>query len=176
MLQRLDVQSKTEPIRSVIPPRVDPSAKLAGGISLRTAVIVYAGIEFLSIAVSAFAAHILYQFVVLPSWNWQLTKTYVLSAVILATLVLLFSLAFHNFSAIRRQARHIFVWRGFGAVALSFSAFLTILVFLQLGELYSRGTLILQVVCIGLTVALSRTLFYSWLQSAMASNLSLIHI
>ena len=170
MLQRLDVQSKTEPIRSVIPPRVDPSAKLAGGISLRTAVIVYAGIEFLSIAVSAFAAHILYQFIVLPSWNWQLTKTYVLSAVILATLVLLFSLAFHNFSAIRRQARHIFVWRGFGAVALSFSAFLTILVFLQLGELYSRGTLILQVVCIGLTVALSRSLFYSWLQSAMASN------
>jgi Undecaprenyl-phosphate glucose phosphotransferase len=62
------------------------------------------------------------------------------------------------------------LWSGLGSTALAFSAFLTILVFLQLADQYSRGTLIFQAVGVGLAVAIARTVFYSWLQSAIASN------
>jgi len=172
MLQRLGVESKSHPsaIQSPILPRAGSSTASKRIIPLFRAIVVYSIIEYLAVAASALAAHILYHFFVLRSLDWVAVQTYSLSAVTLATLVLFFSLGFHNFSAIRRQARHVFFWRGLGAVALSFSAFLTILVFIHAAEGYSRGTLMFQVVTVGLTVVTLRTLFYSWLQSAIASN------
>jgi Undecaprenyl-phosphate glucose phosphotransferase len=77
-------------------------------------------------------------------------------------------LAFRNFSAIRRQEQHQFVWKGLAAVALAFSIFLTLVFFLQLGEHYSRGTLLFQIVAVALCVITTRLLFHSWLHSAIA--------
>lgn len=165
MLQQLNQTA----IRSAIPPYVGAPAT-SPPIFLNYALIAYSIIEYLAVATSAHLTHVLYHYIVLHSWSWELEKIYIAGSITLATLVEIFSLAFRNFSAIRRQARHVFIWRGLGAVALSFSAFLTILVFLQVAELYSRGTLACQVIIVGLVVTASRSIFYSWLQSAIASN------
>ena len=93
-----------------------------------------------------------------------------LAAVVIATLVLLSSIGFHNFIAFQRQPRHIFLWRGVGAVALAFSIFVTILFLTQSGEAYSRGSLIFQIGCVGIVVVSARSVFYSWLQAAIASH------
>ena len=172
MLQRLEIVSKIDlsAASSTVAPRIGSSARAKPVTSLSRAIIFYSIIEYLAVAASAFGAHVFYRLVFFQSLDWGLFKAYGLSAATLASLVLLFSLGFRNFSAIRRQARDVFLWRGLGAVALSFSTFLTILVFIQMADPYSRGTLIFQIVCVSLTVASSRMVFYSWLRSAIASN------
>jgi Undecaprenyl-phosphate glucose phosphotransferase len=137
-------------------------------VHLRTTLAIYATIEFFAVAVSAYFGSAFYHYISLNSL--QARPTYVLAAAIIATLVLVTSVAFRNFAAFRRQARHIFLWRGIGAVSLAFSIFITILFFTQFAEAYSRGSLIFQVMGVGLTVTSARALYYSWLQAAFASN------
>jgi len=171
MLQRLDAQGRNNlSAISVIAPARALSRPAKSVIPLFKAIFIYSVIEFLAVATSAFAAHILYRFVFFQTLDWRLVKVYSLSAIALATLVLLFSLGFRNFNAVRRQARDVFLWKGLGVVALSFSVFLTIIVFMQTADAYSRATLIFQVVCVSATVAISRMAFFSWLRSAIASD------
>ena len=142
--------------------------KVGGAIHLNTALTIYAMIEFLAVASSAYFGSAVYHFF---NWNsWQPAPAYILAAVVIATLVLLSSIGFHNFIAFQRQPRHIFLWRGVGAVALAFSVFVTILFLTQSGEAYSRGSLIFQIGCVGIAVVSARSVFYSWLQAAIASH------
>jgi Undecaprenyl-phosphate glucose phosphotransferase len=155
-------------IRAIQPSRVDLSGTPSVPISLVRVLTVYAVTEFFAVAVTAFAIQFVYQFFVLHR-SWELGAANG-SAVLLAMLVVLFSLGFHNYSAVRGQERHAFLWSGLGSAALAFSAFLTILVFMQQADQYSRATLIFQAIGVGLAVAIARTVFYSWLQSAIASH------
>ena len=150
--------------------RFDDAAptRATGVIHLNTALTIYAVIEFLAVASSAYLGSAVYHF--LGRHLWQTAPAYVLAAVVIATLVLLSSIGFHNFFAFRRQSRHIFLWRGVGAVALGFSIFVTILFFTQSAEAYSRGSLIFQVIIVGITVTGIRAIFYHWLQAAIESN------
>ena len=142
--------------------------KVGGATHLNTALTIYAMIEFLVVASSAYFGSAVYHFF---NWNsWQPAPAYILAAVVIATLVLLSSIGFHNFIAFQRQPRHIFLWRGIGAVALAFSVFVTILFLTQSGEAYSRGSLIFQIGCVGIAVVSARSVFYSWLQAAIASH------
>jgi Undecaprenyl-phosphate glucose phosphotransferase len=95
---------------------------------------------------------------------------YILAAILIATLVLLSSLGFRSFIAIRRQPRHIFIFRAVGAVLLAFSIFLSIIFITKHSDAYSRITFILQMLGVSITVISMRALFHSWLQSAIASN------
>src|SRR6185437_5170348 len=169
MLQPVDIRTNLT-VRPTIPLRVIPFPASKPAIRLRNAIAVYSILEFLTVAAAAFGAHIFYHYIFLHSFDWELAKAYGFSGLTLATLVLLFSLAFQNFNAVRRQARDVFLWRGLGAVALAFSTFVTILVFIQLADRYSRGTLIFQVIAVGCAVAVCRMVFYSWYQNAIASN------
>ena len=99
--------------------------KSTGLIQLNTALTIYASIEFLAVACSAYLGSAVYHFASFGSL--QAAPKYILAAVGIASLVLLFSIGFRNFFAFRRQARHIFLWSGIGSVALAFSAFLTVL-------------------------------------------------
>jgi Undecaprenyl-phosphate glucose phosphotransferase len=137
---------------------------------LTTAITVYVIIEFLAVACSAYFALYIYHFFFLRTWSWNQFAVYTPAAIAIATLVILISFGFHNFSAIRRQDRHKFMWSGIGAVALAFSFLLTFLFLTQLGDFYSRGTLLFQVVGAGFAVGVTRALFYSWLHSAIASE------
>ena len=133
-----------------------------GATHLNTAIGLYAAIEFITVACSAYLASILYHYAILGTAPNN--AEYVFASLCFAAIVFIVSFTFHNFSALRRQARHVFLWRGLGAVALAFPIFLTILFLAQFSELYSRGTFLFQAVAISLAVACSRTLFYSWLQ------------
>src|SRR5262249_46389946 len=99
--------------------------KSARVVQLRTALVFYATIEFFAVTSSAYFASAFYHYFSFNSL--QAKPAYVLAAVIIGTLVLVISIAFQNYVAFRRQARHIFLWRGIGAVSLAFSIFLTIL-------------------------------------------------
>jgi Undecaprenyl-phosphate glucose phosphotransferase len=142
--------------------------KSMGTTHLNTAVTVYAASEFLAVACAAYLLAFFYHVIILESW--QSDPTYILAAVFIATLVSLTSLGFHNFIAIRRQPRHIFLWRGAGAVVLAFSIFLTIIFIAKLSNEYSRVTFIFQMFGVSITVVSTRAFFYSWLQAAIASN------
>lgn len=142
--------------------------KTTGTLRLNRALTTYAIVEFLAVACSAYFGSAFYHF--LQFRSFQTIPTYIVAAIVLAMLVLLVSIGLHAFFAFRRQPRHIFLWRGVGAVALAFSTFVTILFFSQYAEGYSRGSLIFQLVCVGTTVTIARVIFYSWLQTAIASN------
>ena len=142
--------------------------KSTGLIQLNTALTIYASIEFLAVACSAYLGSAVYHFASFRTL--QAAPRYILAAVVIASLVLVFSIGFRNFFAFRRQARHIFLWRGVGSVALAFSAFLTVLFFTQSAEAYSRGSLIFQVIGVAIGLTSTRAIFYSWLQSAIRLN------
>ena len=137
-------------------------------VRLNSVLTVYAMIEFLAVASSAYFASTLYHFFNLHAW--RLAPAYILAAGVIAVLVLLSSIGFHNFFDFQRQPRHIFLWRGVGAVAFAFSAFVSILFLTQSAEPYSRGSLIFQVGSVGITVFAARAVFYSWFQAAIASH------
>src|SRR5262245_47252898 len=142
--------------------------RATSAIRLNTVLTVYAGLEFFAVAISTYFGSFLYHFL---NWkSWQTAPGYVLAAAIIATLVLVISIGLHTFVSFQRQPRHIFLWRGLGSVALAFSIFVTILFFTQSGEAYSRGSLIFQVGCVGITLISARAFFYSWLQGAIASD------
>ena len=142
--------------------------KKTGVIHLNTALTIYAVIEFFAVASSAYLGSAVYHSII---WTAQFnSQAYTIAAVGIATLVLLSSIGFHNFFAFQRQPRHIFLWRGVGAVAFSFSVFVTILFLTQSAEAYSRGSLLVQLCCVGTTVVSARAIFYSCLQAAIASS------
>jgi Undecaprenyl-phosphate glucose phosphotransferase len=135
---------------------------------LNTALATYAAIEVLAVACSAYFIGLFYEGIFLNSW--QTDPRYILAAVFIATLVAVTSIGIGSFVAIRRQSRHIFLWRGTAAVMLAFSIFLSAVFIAKLSGEYSRVTFICQIIGVGLTVTSMRALFYSWLLSAIASN------
>ena len=140
----------------------------AGIIHLNTALRIYVAIEFLAVACSAYIASKVYHEFVLGSS--ELNDAYVLAAIVIAALVLFTSLGLHSFVAIRRQSRYGFVWKGIGATIFALSLFLTIIFFMHLAEDYSRGTFIFQAIFVSFVLAGTRSIFYSWLHSSIATK------
>jgi len=155
--------------RTLDDPRYTLLERSTRAIHLHTALAFYAMIEFFAVTGSAYFGSASYHHIIGLN-SLQAKPAYLLAAITIAILVLVISVAFRNFVAFRRQTRHIFLWRGLGAVAFAFSIFLTILFFTQSAEDYSRGSLVFQIISVGLTVATTRAIFNSWLQSATAAN------
>jgi Undecaprenyl-phosphate glucose phosphotransferase len=154
--------------RSEINPTDAAPAKLKGATRLNTVLTIYAAIEFLAVAGSAyFSGEFYHHFMLRSSHSYT---AYMFAAIVIATLVLLISFGLHSFIEIRRLPRHVFLWRGVGAVWLAFSFLVTILFFTQLADFYSRVTFIFQIISVTITIICTRTLFYSWIQSAITSN------
>jgi Undecaprenyl-phosphate glucose phosphotransferase len=139
-----------------------------GAPRLNTILTIYAAIEFLAVACLAYFSGEFYHHFVLHSSHPH--APYMLAAIAIATLILLISLGLQNFIGIRRQPRHVFLWRGIVSVFLAFSFLVTILFFTQLADYYSRGTFIFQILAVVITVVSARAFFYSWVQAAIASN------
>jgi FlaA1/EpsC-like NDP-sugar epimerase len=143
-------------------------SKLTGATSLNKILVIYAAVEFLAVVCSAYFSGEIYHHFVL-----QLSHTnaaYILAAIAIAILVLIISLGLHNFVRIRRQSRHNFLWKGISADWLAFSFFVTILFFTRFADYYSRATFIFQITAVSISVFSIRALFFSWFQSAIASN------
>ena len=161
-------ESRSAAVHSESVPLDAAPARSTGTTHLNTALVTYASIEFLAVACSAYFFGLLYYGIFLNSWRTD--PKYILAATFIATLIAFISIALHSFIAIRRQPRHVFLWRGIAAVMLAFPVFLSIIFISKLSNEYSRGTFIAQIIGVGLTVACMRVLFYSWLRSAITAN------
>ena len=161
-------QAPASDARSELSPDYVAPLKSNNTAHLNTVLRIYSAIEFFAVACSTYIGSVVYHYITFNSW--QTGSRYTVAAILIASLVLLTSIGFHNFFSFRRQPRHVFLFRGLGAVALSFSTFLTILFFTQSAEAYSRGSLIFQIISVSIAVVGARTLFYSWLQNATISN------
>src|ERR1700687_5386516 len=84
---------------------------------LNTSLAIYAAIEFLAVSCSSYSAMIFYHYFVLHASQGD--HAYVFAAFGIATLVCLTSLGLRNFSAIRRQPRHVFILRAAGPIFLA---------------------------------------------------------
>lgn len=124
-------------------------------------------LEFFGVAVAAYLAKAAYEYFAYEHFD----KTAGLfSALSLAALVSLISLAFRQFVGVQRQPMHTLLWNGLGAVALAFSFFLSALFLLKITEEYSRVSFFFQVAAVGFTVCAVRASFYVWLQSAVRTG------
>ena len=124
--------------------------------------------EFAAVATSAYIASILYHYI--SSELWPPAQEYGLAAAIIALMLSLFAIGFRHFESLQTQPRHRFLWRGVGAVGLTFSLFLSGLFLFKISEGYSRGSFIFQVIAVGIVVVGVRAVSLSWLQSAIASG------
>jgi Undecaprenyl-phosphate glucose phosphotransferase len=122
--------------------------------------------EFLAVACAAYFSSLSYRYTELH----LLPNEYLPAALFLAALVSIVSIAFRHFVAIQRQPLHALLWSGLGAVALAFSFFLSTLFLLKAIGDYSRGAFIFQIVAVSVTVCLTRTISYVWMQSAIRSG------
>ncbi len=126
-------------------------------------------LEFIAVATAAYLASVFYQYSALqlqPDVN-----EYVPAALFIAALVSVVSLGFRHFIAIQRQPLHVQIWNGIGAVALSFSFFLSTLFLLKITGDYSRGAFVFQIIAVSVAVCLTRTMSYLWMQTATRSGL-----
>jgi Undecaprenyl-phosphate glucose phosphotransferase len=124
--------------------------------------------EFLVVLGSAYAASVFYQG---PAMSESSAERYVSSALFLAVMVELISLASGHYRNLQAKARHAFLWSGVGAVALAFSFLLSALFLLKFAEPYSRATFIFQFITVEVAVLSARAVLYSRLQSSIAAGL-----
>jgi Undecaprenyl-phosphate glucose phosphotransferase len=123
--------------------------------------------EFIAVASAAYFSSVSYRYTEFH----LLPNEYLPAALFIAALVSIVSIAFRHFVAIQRQPLHTLLWSGLGAVGLAFSFFLSTLFLLKAIGDYSRGAFVFQIVAVGVTVCLTRTISYVWLQSAIRSGL-----
>jgi Undecaprenyl-phosphate glucose phosphotransferase len=136
---------------------------------LASLLVLAAATEFLFVAVAAYFAAILYHRLILL--DWPDPAKYIPESLLISTLDLLVSLGHRQYSRIQTQPRHVFLWNGASGVFLVFSFFLATIFLLKISEDYSRATVMVQAVCVGLAVLCTRTIWFSLLQPAIASGL-----
>jgi Undecaprenyl-phosphate glucose phosphotransferase len=124
--------------------------------------------EFAAVSLTACVTGLIYFRVIL--FSWPPLEAYISSALLIAGLVLLVSLAFRHYARLQAQALHQFLWNGVGAVALAFSFFLSILFLLKMTEDYSRATFFFQLITVAMAVLGLRAVAYARIQTAIAAG------
>ncbi|WOH67870.1 undecaprenyl-phosphate glucose phosphotransferase [Bradyrhizobium sp. BWA-3-5] len=146
-------------------------AVLAGAGRGRLAVllVLVASSEFLFVAVAAyFAATVYYRLVLLQPPD---PGQYVPECLLISTLQVLVSVGLRHYSRIQTQPRHMFLCSGASGVLLVFSFFISTIFILKISADYSRATVVAQALSVMLAVLLTRTIWFSLLQPAIASGL-----
>jgi Undecaprenyl-phosphate glucose phosphotransferase len=125
--------------------------------------------EFLFVAVAAYLAALLYHWLILLQSPDP--ARYIPEALLIATLNLLVSIGHRQYGRIQTQPRHAFLWNGVSGVFLVFFFLLSTMFVLKHTEDYSRATVIVQAVGVGLAILCTRTIWFSLLHRAIASGL-----
>ena len=124
-------------------------------------------LEFLAVAGAAYIGGLVYH--VFLSADIP-TRAYGLWALFIGLLVSLVSAAFQHFGSIQIRPLHVLLWSGIGAVGLSFSLLLSTMFLLKIGEDYSRGAFLFQLIGVCFAVICVRAFAFSWVRSAIASG------
>ena len=128
-----------------------------------------AATEFVFVAIAAYLAAALYhRLILLGSPD---PAKYIPEAILIATLNLLVSIGYREYSRIQTQPRQAFLWNGVSGASLVFFFFLSTMFVLKISEDYSRATVLVQAATVGLAVLCARAIWFSLLQRAIASGL-----
>ncbi|WP_024516073.1 undecaprenyl-phosphate glucose phosphotransferase [Bradyrhizobium sp. Tv2a-2] len=131
--------------------------------------IAAAATEFILVTAAAYFAAVLYHRLVLLSFPDP--ARYVPESILIATLDLLVSIGHRQYSRIQTQPRNDFLWNGVSGVLLVFFFFLSTTFVLKISVDYSRATVVIQAIGVGLAVLCARTIWFSLLHRAIASGL-----
>lgn len=126
-------------------------------------------VEFFCIAATAFFAAIAYGSLAhtLPDF----TGRYAGASLFLATIEVCIAGALGQFSHVQKQRRIRFAWSGVGSVAITFVLVTSLLFLLKLSDVYSRGTLVLQLLSCFVVIVAIRLGTYRGFQAAAAKGL-----
>ncbi len=148
---------------------IDVGRAGVGRSRLAALLVLAAAAEFLLVTIAAYFAAVLYHRLVLLS-SLDATK-YIPESLLISTFGLLISIRHGQYSRIQTQPRHVFLWNGASSVFLVFFFLLSTIFLLKISEDYSRATVMIQAVSVGLAVLCTRTIWFSILHRAMASGL-----
>jgi Undecaprenyl-phosphate glucose phosphotransferase len=138
-------------------------------IKFSNLVVLSTAIEFVDVAIVALASSVVYSRLV--ESRWQPDWPYLLAPFVIAAIYTGVSLGLRQYRAIKTRPLHTFAWSGIGAVALSFSFYLsTLFLFKLIGE-YSRVTLLLQFVGVTLSIIGLRGTIHSTARTAISRGL-----
>ena len=139
---------------------------LGGKDRLTALLLLAASTEFLSVAVAAYSAAVLYHSQILLD-----APKYIQESIFIAALQILVSTGLRQYSRIQTQPRHVFLWSGASAVLLVFCFLITAIFLLKISDNYSRAIVMAQAVSVLLAVLGTRAIWFSLLQPAIASGL-----
>lgn len=132
------------------------------------AVAVIGLVEFLCIAATAFFAAIAYgSFAHTPH---DFTRWYAEASFFLAASEVCIAVVLGQFTHVQKQRRIRFAWSGVGSVAITFVLVTSLLFLLKLSDVYSRGTLVLQLLGCLIGIVAIRLGTYSCFQAAAAKG------
>jgi Undecaprenyl-phosphate glucose phosphotransferase len=128
-----------------------------------------AATEFVFVAIAAYLAAVLYHRVILLGSPDP--AKYIPEALLIATLNLLVSIGYREYSRIQTQPRQAFLWNGVSGASLVFVFFLSTMFVLKHSEDYSRITVMIQAASVCLAILCTRAIWFSLLHRAIASGL-----
>jgi Undecaprenyl-phosphate glucose phosphotransferase len=126
-------------------------------------------LEFAVTASTAYFASVAYNEIFLR--RSPPSDQYVTAALFIATLILLVSLSFRQFTALASQTHRRFVGGGLAAVGIAFFLFLSAMFVFKVTGTYSRGTFIIQLFSVALADSALRAGALSWIRSAIAHGI-----
>ncbi len=138
-------------------------------VQFSSLVLLSTAAEFLDVAIVALASSIVYSRLV--EGRWQPDWPYLAAPFVIAAIYTCVSLGLRQYRAIKTRPLHTFAWNGIGAVALSFSFYLSALFLFRLVGEYSRVTLLLQFFGVALSIIGLRGTIYSTVRTAISEGL-----
>jgi len=138
-----------------------------GGASLVSLIARSAVIEFLVVACAAYLASAVYFEVTTKAW--PPTDQYLPTALFIAGMVLIVSLALRDFAAIPAKSQLRFVSGGFAAVIITFLFLLISMFVFKVAQSYSRVTFFTQLTLVAIAVSASRTIMFSRIRAAITN-------
>ena len=127
-----------------------------------------AALEFATIFFVANFAASFYYWVFLQANAWP--ALYVPCALVIASLIVLFSAGFRHYVKILSHRKRWYVTAGIGTAILAFSVFLSLLFLLKLAEIYSRGAFFFQLFTVTTALVGVRAITHNKLRASIAKN------
>lgn len=156
-------------------PAIQNAAVFSGGRIVRVprpmaqAIAELVACEFTVVGGTTYLAGLAYHGLLLRSLPSN--TLYIAAALFVATVVELMAFGFGHYKNSQSQSWHVFLFSGFGSVAIAFSFLLSVLFLLKFTGIYSRATFVFQFVAVEFAVLLARTVLHARMRRAVAAGL-----
>jgi Undecaprenyl-phosphate glucose phosphotransferase len=165
-----DQSFQTTPLSiELAPARVEhPAGAFLGMDRISVWIVKAAIVEFIVVGASSYLTSAIYHAITVP--EWLSSSRYIVASIVIAALYLCASLAFRDFRKLQQQRYQQFLLTGLKSVAFALAFLLSAMFLLKIAEDYSRGTFLLQIMGICVSVLAIRSLTFVSMQKAIASG------